>query len=45
MLAADPSMKRPDLLARCGTCHDEGTKAEQKYRRAIQPTLSEGSSR
>jgi hypothetical protein len=45
MLAADPSVRRPDLLARCGTCHDEGMKAEQKYRRAIQRTLSEESSR
>jgi Ni/Fe-hydrogenase subunit HybB-like protein len=36
MLAADPSVRSPDLLPRCGTCHNEGTKSEQRYRRAIQ---------
>ena len=34
--AADPQVARPDL-ARCGACHDEGTKPEQLYRAAIQP--------
>ena len=34
--AADPQVARPDL-ARCGSCHNEGTKPEQRYRAAIQP--------
>ncbi len=32
--AADPSVGRPNL-ARCGTCHDQGTKTEHAYRIAL----------
>lgn len=35
MVAADPTVKRPDLLPRCGTCHNEGTKSERLYRETI----------
>jgi Ni/Fe-hydrogenase subunit HybB-like protein len=32
--AADPLVERPGL-GRCGTCHDEGTRSEQRYHAAI----------
>jgi len=31
MVAADPTVRRPDLLPRCGTCHNEGTRSERLY--------------
>jgi hypothetical protein len=36
--AKDPALGRPHL-GYCGTCHNEGTRAEQRYRSAIQARL------
>jgi hypothetical protein len=36
--AKDPALGRPHL-GYCGTCHNEGTRAEQRYRNALQTPL------